>query len=145
MPQLIGEVFMLARCIADSIDQLELQPVKDRLQNDFHLDGPIAELSIGEVYHVVALEARGGGIWLFLDMLEGGEYTYTYPIELFEIDDPAIPAGWCVGFESQGSGLMIKRISFPTWANDDSFYEKLVDGDTSAIESYEEARSRAYK
>jgi len=37
--------------------------------------------------------------------------------------------------------LTIKRISFPEWAKDDQFFERLIDGDKMAIAIYRKQRS----
>ena len=128
---------MLVKCITNDVDQLSAAMIKSRLKESIHRDGADNDLIVGNTYIVSAMDSWGdGGIRVYLHTVPESDHPYPYPIEMFEVIDSAVGSNWCVAFEQQSLGTCIKRISFPEWANDDSFYERLVEGDESAIAIY---------
>lgn len=131
---------MRVLCIANSVIDLDDEIVRTRLNRSIHRETADMDLDVGKYYNVVAIEERDGGLWLFLHTVESNDYPYPYPAEKFEFIDTSIPSGWSIKLEKCESGLIIKRISFPEWADDDYFYEKLVDGDSEVIAIYQKNR-----
>lgn len=129
---------MHVKCLTNNISSLHDSFAVKRLQKAIHVDGALSDLEIGKVYNVLAIEKRDEGIWAFIHTVEESDYPYPYPIELFEIVDSSLPTGWCLNVEQQKGKSNIKRISFCEWANDVSFYEKLVEGDAETILIYKE-------
>jgi hypothetical protein len=111
--------------------------VRERLAKSIHLDGEDRDLVVGKSYSVAAIEWwNGGELRVFLHTVEKCDYPYPYPLEMFEVIDSSLPASWCLVFESRPFGMAIKRMSFSEWAEDDNFYELLIDGDEKAIGIY---------
>ena len=133
---------MRVKCVTNDIRALDNKVVEDRLRRSIHLDGPMGELQVGRTYNVVALQESDGGVWVMLDTVEDGDYPYPYPLEMFEVTDCALPAGWCVNFARRSNGAFIQRVSFCEWATDGQFYERLVDGDEKAVGIYRRERAR---
>jgi len=131
---------MRVLCIANSVIDLNDEIVRIRLNRSIHRDTADMDLDIGKYYDVVAIEERDGGIWLFLHTVKSSDYPYPYPAEMFEFLDTSIPSDWGIKFEKREGGVIIKRISFPKWASDDYFYEKLVDGDKEVVTAYQSRR-----
>lgn len=127
---------MRVLCINNSVMNIDSEIVRYRLNISINQDTHFMDLKVGEQYDVVAIEERDKGLWLFLHTVDSKEYPYLYPVELFEFIDTSIPSGWRINFNSCEDGLMIKRISFPRWVDDDYFYEKLVDGDNEIVNAY---------
>lgn len=128
---------MRVRCVANDVGKLSDSMIKRRLAESIHREGSDEDLVIGSTHAVLAIDRWcDGGIRVYLHTVEENDYPYPYPIEMFEVIDSTVPADWCVTFEQQPLGMGIKRISFPEWANDDTFYERLVDGDEAAIAIY---------
>lgn len=133
---------MHVRCITNAVDDLPCAAVRERLHSCMRLDGSIGELLVGQVYPVYAIGLwNDGGLRVYLHTISESDFPYPYPIEMFEITDSTFPAGWCVNFSRNESGAGICRISFPEWASDPQFFERLVDGDHSAIEIYRQYRN----
>ena len=130
---------MRVLCISNSVIDLDGENVRSRLNRSINRDTPDMDLKVGKQYEVVAIEERDEGLWLFLHTVESIDYPYPYPAELFEFIDTSIPSGWRIKFESREDGLIIKRISFSTWVDDDCFYEKLVDGDKEIVSTYQKS------
>ncbi|MBQ1784247.1 MAG: hypothetical protein II007_15840 [Gammaproteobacteria bacterium] len=134
---------MYVRCIANDVAKLDNELVKMRLADSIRREGQDEDLLLGATYKVVAIERWGdGGIRVYLHTVEENDYPYPYPIEMFDVIEPTIPMGWCVSLEQYDCGMYIKRIGFPEWANDGSFYERLVDGDEEAVAVYKNYQHR---
>ena len=134
---------MRAQCVTNNVHKIKDPNVRARLQTIIHLDGPDLNLLIGKIYIVQTLEYWiDVGIMIYLHSIEESYFPYPYPIEMFKLLDSCLPSGWCVGFEKEQSGLIIKRITFPEWSNDANFYERLVDGDQPTKVIYERQRQR---
>lgn len=81
-----------------------------------------------------------GGLWYYVLDDDDLDWPVWYPAELFEIVDGAIPSDWRVGTRAtEQSGLRL-ILSFPEWVNQPSYYEKLVDGQPSAVVAFEAQR-----
>jgi hypothetical protein len=130
------------RCIINDLSRLPNTPVRQRLETSIHIEGVIEPLSIGTEYDVWAL-VRGldRGLWVVIDSIPGSYFPSTYPAEFFEFICMDIPNGWRVCFESSKHGIEIDSISFPEWTSDKHFYERLIDGDPSAVNTYNRRRN----
>jgi hypothetical protein len=133
---------MLVKCVTNDIRTLSNKLVEDRLRRSIHLEGPLGDLHVGRIYSVVALHESDGGVWLMLDTVDRSDYPYPYPVEMFDVIDCSLPAGWCINFVQGTDGAVIKRISFREWATDEKFYERLLDGDETAVGVYRQQRAR---
>jgi hypothetical protein len=128
---------MRVKCLTSSIDQLKDIAVRNRLSEWIHLDGPDDNLIIGKCYPVIALMGDTiDGFKVCLHTVDKSDYPYPYPIEFFEVIDSTFPDNSCIGVEQGPSGKYGIRISFAEWANDDQFYERLVDGEEKAMLIY---------
>ncbi|MFZ2643177.1 MAG: hypothetical protein WA117_19450 [Verrucomicrobiia bacterium] len=123
-------------CIKNTLAAIAESEVRERLRRSIHMDGPITDLEIGREYAVQAVEERDGGLWFYLHTVSVNDYPYPYPAEMFELRDNTVPAGWVVSMEVQRGSVGLKRITFPAWATDDVFYERLVDGDVETVSAY---------
>jgi len=128
---------MRVRCKINVVDEVLDFRTRERLAKCVHRDGLDEDLVVGNIYFVFAL-ARwiDGGFRVYLHTIEESHHPYPYPLEMFEVIDSSMPQNWCVNFEQQQGGLELKQISFAEWTADCRFYEKLVDGDEEAINSY---------
>jgi len=130
---------MRVTCIKNSLASIIEDAVRMRLQESIHIEGPNADLGIGQKYVVQAVEARrDGGWWLYLHTVPASGWPYPYPAEFFQIDDNAIPTNWSLRSEFVDGQFTVKRLTFPDWANNDTFYEQLVDGDSIAEATYQQ-------
>jgi len=128
---------MKVQCSFNQVSNIPEIEVKNRLAESIHRNGPDDDLIEGRAYTVLALARwSDGGIRVYLHTIEESDHPYPYPLEMFEVIDPTIPANWRIGFEQRPGGIEIKLMSFPDWVEDARFYEKLVEGDERAIASY---------
>ena len=101
-------------------------------------------LTIGAVYVVYAITTFHGHCWYYVFDDNRQPYPVWRLAPLFEISDPLLSPDWVVGYVRKGQddeGFPL--ISFPEWARDHFFYERLVDGDASAVAVFEARRASA--
>ena len=133
---------MQVKCLTDNLHQLNDIVVQNRLSEWIHLEGPDDNLTLKKGYTVMALEGDTiSGFKVYLHTIEHSNHPYPYPIELFQITDSTFPDSWCVGLHQGLNGKAGIRISFPEWANDDLFYELLINGEPAATETYNQHRN----
>jgi hypothetical protein len=101
-------------------------------------------LTIGATYVVYAITVFRGHCWYYVF----DDNRLAYPVwklaALFEVSEPSIPPDWIVGYVRQDhddEGFPL--ISFPEWALDHYFYERLVEGDSSASKTFQARRTSA--
>jgi hypothetical protein len=135
------EVPVRATCIASSGQALPESCLDEAAGISRDTEFP---LTVGASYEVYAITTFRGHAWYYvLD-----DNRLPYPVwklaPLFEIDDPSLPADWVVGYvrkEEEDEGYPI--ISFPEWALDPQFYERLVDGDPESVAVFKARRDPA--
>ena len=127
---------MRVKCVRNDLQRIGGERVRGRLARSIHLDGPDSTLSVGSEYLVQALEEKDGGLWLYLHTVDALGYPHPYPAEMFEVIDSQVSDNWCVRIEDGADGRSWKRIAFCEWAEDDGFYEKLINDDENALEVY---------
>lgn len=85
-------------------------------------------LIIGNYYVVYGVFFKEGSVFVEILFNERRLYTDTLPLELFEIFDRRLSKYFVLG-QIGIKGMLLPFISFPEWASDRHYFEKLVDGD----------------
>jgi hypothetical protein len=112
-------VTMRVRCVKNRIADVADQPELHRyLLRSVHLDG-VLPVPIGGRFVVYAVEPRAGVDGYYIVTDEGDDYPKAYPAPFFEVEDPRRS----IHFVTAGA-----LTTFPEWAEDPMFYERLVDG-----------------
>ncbi len=132
---------MRVRCTASTGDRLPASCIDPALGLARSTAFP---LTVGQLYTVFAVTTFKCLTWYYvLD-----DNHLPYPVwkiaELFEVDDPAIPDSWVVGYlRPNASEVGFPVLSFPEWALDHGYYERLVDGEAHARLQFEKRRAEA--
>jgi hypothetical protein len=129
---------MVVNCIINELASAKSDAVRTRLAESIHTEGPMLDLAVGQDYLVQAIELRDGGVWFFIHTVKASCFPYPYPAEYFAIVDGTISSLWSAKFADGPDGATLKRLSFPEWANDDSFYEKLIGEDVNCLALYQQ-------
>jgi hypothetical protein len=128
---------MIVLCMANSGDVLPLMSRDSAQGFDGETEFPI---TIGRTYYVYAMTFYLGIAWYYI-LNDDGHYWPTWtPAPMFEIIDGALPESWQVGYFNFGREHQYPIISFPEWAEDHAFYERLVDGDDEAVRTFQRRR-----
>lgn len=101
------------------------------------------DVSVGEEYTVYAITILKGHCWYFVFDRTSADYPKWNPAALFEVSDPSLPASWVFGYIRVPGREEYPVISFPEWALDGHFYERLVDGFGDATDTFASRRIEA--
>lgn len=131
---------MLVECNFNELSGLS-EKVRSRLAISIQLESLSEYFKTGDRFEVQAIERIQGGTWIYLHNKENWpHYPHPHPAEFFSIIDPKIPENWTIKWGIEEGSIKIKRMTFKEWVEDDYFFEKLMDGDSVALEAYKNNR-----
>jgi len=130
---------MKVLCTINNVFEIEESVTLDRVKKYIHLSDGQLNLEKNVEYCVYGIVFRDNAPWYYLCLDQDDESPTPYPAELFETIDERLSSFWRLSTEESINGV-ISSMVFDEWANDPSFYERLVDDDPSAIELF-----RSYK
>lgn len=125
---------MLVRCRSNRGADLPSSCLDDR--SGFRVDTEFP-VTPGRTYAVHAITIFLGHPWYYILNDDRLRWPVWAPGPLFDVDDPALPDGWHVAYHRFRSGNANTVISFPEWADDPHFYERLVDGDEESLRIFD--------
>lgn len=131
---------MKVLCAINNIFDIEEGVKLDRIKKYIHLSDGQLNLEKNVEYCVYGIVFRDNSPWYYLCLDEDDESPTPYPSELFKIVDGRLSSYWRISTEGSTNGV-ISSMVFDEWANESSFYERLVDGDPSAIELFKNYQS----
>ena len=126
---------MKIKCIENNFLRLNDKSVVKKIKKYFYLSDGNVNLIINKKYIVYGIMFRENHPWFYICIDDEDEYPTAYPMDLFEIIDDKLSEYW---------RLSIRESSFvfEEWANDSTFYERLVDGDPVAIKQFVDYRTK---
>jgi hypothetical protein len=95
----------------------------------------------GQAYPVYAITILLGRAWFYIQNDDGLAWPTWTPASVFEILDGHMPASWILNYFRLAPDDQYPLISFPEWAADHYFYERLVDGEPEAVRIYASRRA----
>jgi hypothetical protein len=121
-------------CETNNIFELPDSCAVERINKYILLTDGQLNLEKNKEYCIYGIVFRGNSPWYYLCLDEDDESPTAYPFELFKITDGRFSSYWRLSTKESS-------IVFEEWANDLSFYERLVDGDSSAREQFKSYQS----
>lgn len=124
---------MIARCIGNSAPHTKSEAAARNFCANVTID--TVGLTIGQDYTVFGAFFRDGHLWLLVCEEPDDEYPKPHFGEFFELVDDRVPPDWslCTTENNVGPVALL-----PTpWARDSRFLERLVDGEQSAVTSFQ--------
>lgn len=88
----------------------------------------------GREYVVYAVTYFLGGPWIYIADDDFTYFPVWYPSPIFAIVDPRLSASWRAGL--QGVGRHEWVLTFREWADDPTYYERLVNHDDGVVSSF---------
>lgn len=131
---------MIVRCIANTGATLPAVNIDPRRGYDRSTEFP---LTVHVDYVVFAVTVFLGTAWYYVLDDDGLDWPTWMPASLFEIADGSLPHAWKFGYVRYSQEDQKAILSFPEWADDPSFYERLVDRDPVAVEIFARRRLEA--
>ncbi len=127
---------MIVKCVSNDVATVTDLRAGERVRRWVNAEGKYNDLEPGREYQVQAIVYFDDELFFYLHSIEVSDYPYPYVSELFKIIDSSLPIDWEVGLHAEKGGQRFRRLGFPEWARDNSFYEKLIDGDSACISAY---------
>lgn len=128
---------MVVKCVVNTLEGAFTRGLHSyQLEDHFHYDPTYPLLELGQTYTVYALLLTAQGIWVFILEDEEDGYPLQYPISFFDIVDATISSDWVTGKGEAFSFISRKVFALlapKEWANNERFYEALVDGEPQAV------------
>ena len=136
---------MVVKCVVNTIEGALLRGLQSyQIGDHFHYDSTYQLLDLGQVYPVCGLLLTAQGIWVFILEDEEDEYPLQYPISFFDIVDSTISGDWVTGKGEAFSSVSRKVFALlapKEWAQNERFYEALVDGEPQAVAAFKKMYS----
>jgi uncharacterized protein YbaR (Trm112 family) len=63
-------------------------------------------------------------------------YSHGYPAFLFDVVDPRLSKWWVYSFFKESYDSSFVYITYPEWAQDPYYYNRLIDGDEEAMKAF---------
>lgn len=128
---------MIVRCITREAD---FDGIPDR---DPRFEEP-RPLTVGRQYTVYAIALTREGLWFYVLDDDELRWPIRQPASLFELESGRFPAGWVLGrHRNANNNELYTTISFPEWATEPFYYERLLDDDPEATEVFRSRRIEA--
>ncbi len=102
-------------------------------------DGEI-DLDVGKEYTVYGVVFWDNSPWYYLCSEEYDEYPKPFAAELFSVLDGRLSLYWKLSVVDQEEEGVLSSLVFDEWANNSSFYELLIEGDSEAVELFRSYR-----
>lgn len=107
-----------------------------RFKKYIHLPDGQLNLIKNSEYFVYGIVFRDNAPWYYLCEDEFDDSPTAYPSELFNIVDDRFSQYWRLSTVNY-SDRVLSSLVFKEWAEDPSYFERLVDGDFSAVSLFE--------
>ena len=138
---------MFVRCVSNNIKCVDPQSAIGReLHQSVRTHGGALNITVGRTYTVYAIAIRNCYPWYFIadDSFESSLYPLAYAPAFFVETDVRVSSCWTVGF--RGANTRVERMrevlfAFKEWANDEVFFERLVDGNKNDIELFQKYKN----
>jgi hypothetical protein len=127
---------MKVLCRINNLHEIKDNLTLDRLKRYIHLSDGQLNLKTNVEYCVYGILFRDNAPWYYLCVYESDTCPSPYPAELFNVINGRLSSYWRLSTEVSTRGGVTSSLVFEEWANDHSFYEQLIEDDSSAIELF---------
>lgn len=133
---------MIVRCATKSADVLPTFAYNSKLGVNAETEFAVTP---GRAYFVFGVTLLLGIAWYYVLDDNGHIWPTWVPAPLFDITDGKIPGSWVVGYFRFSRDDQYPLLSFPEWASDHNFYERLVEREPEAVRIFSFRRSEVVK
>lgn len=131
---------MKVKCITNRIDERFTLDTAARLKRYISVGESELDIEIGREYIVYGIELWDNYPWVYIFSESYDEYPKPFALDFFEITERKISSHWVLKSQHTYKDKIKTQLVFCEWADDDSFYEKLVNEDEKCIEAFESYR-----
>lgn len=127
-------------CLAN---QLEHVPESFLYEKAGYRRTTVFPLTVGRRYVVYAVTSFIGGFWFYITDDDGLGYPVWYPSAVFRGIESRVPSDWILGHHFVNNRAYTTILSYPEWASDPHYYERLYNGEQSAVAAFQLRRASA--
>ena len=131
---------MIVECLTTTADGLPASAYDSASGTTRDTEYPVTP---GRHYAVYGITILHGHAWYYIHDDDDLDWPIHTPASMFAVIDGHLPTSWIVGYFRFAPDNQRPHISFPEWASDHYFYERLVDGDAEAARVYAIRRAEA--
>ncbi|MEH6351070.1 hypothetical protein [Pseudomonas sp. 3JA] len=127
-------------CKIDNLYHIKDVDTLDRLKGYINSPDGGFGLVLGKEYTVYGVTFWDNAplVYIFLD--EGNDYPKPIAMDFFELSVGEISRCWRLSYFSQGIRESSSSLVFKEWAEDPTFYERLVEGSKDTVEVFNKYR-----
>ena len=103
-------------------------------------EGEESQLEKGKEYVVYGIVFRDNSPWYYLCVDEDDEYPIPFAADFFDVSDDRLSSYWKLSAVTYDDGYVLTSLVFKEWAEDPTYYERLIDDDSKAIKLFESYR-----
>ena len=129
---------MIVKCIRKYWKDFDNELVVNKLKNQICMSEGYEDLEVGRVYIVYGIVFWSSQETTNYYICDYSDSTCPSPVpaDFFEVLDGKIPSEWNINFKRYDDGDNITNFVFEEWANNEIFYENLVDGELEEEEIF---------
>ncbi|PHH39607.1 MULTISPECIES: hypothetical protein [Pseudomonas] len=131
---------MKVRCKTNKIDNTFTQDTATRLERYISISDSELDIEIGKEYTVYGIEFWDNCPWIYICADSYDEYPKPFALDFFEITEQKLSSYWVLNSKDTYNKKVKTQLVFCEWADDDSFYEKLIDEDEACVITFEKYR-----
>jgi len=131
---------MKVRCKTNKIDNSFTQDTATRLERYISISDSELDIEIGKEYTVYGIEFWDNCPWIYICADSYDEYPKPFALDFFEITEQKLSSYWVLNSKDTHNKKVKTQLVFCEWADDDSFYEKLIDEDEACVITFEKYR-----
>jgi hypothetical protein len=132
---------MKIRCKINKLSDIQDKSVVEYLRRHIHLDNDEElRLSVGRVYNVYGIVFWDGCPWYYICEEDSDIYPKPKSAEFFEVVDDRLSAYWTLEHHRNSLGNCCLSLVFREWANNELFYEQLIDESSLEVETFNKYR-----
>lgn len=126
-------------CKVNNLNSLSDERLLTRLKKYIFMPDGEVDLEIGKEYTVYGVVFWDNSPWYYLCSEEYDEYPKPFAAEFFDVSDECLSSHWKLSVD-HGYEKVLSSLVFDEWARDSSFYERLIEDDSEAVELFRRYR-----
>jgi hypothetical protein len=127
-------------CRKNKIDDSFTPDTVSSLKRYISIGNNELDIEPGKEYVVYGIEFWDNCPWLYICSESYHEYPKPYASDFFEISDNKLSSQWILKSRETHNHKNKTQLVFPEWADDESFYEKLIDENKTCIDIFKKHR-----
>lgn len=128
-------------CRTNNLNNISDSYTLERLKKYISKPDGDMDLDVGKEYKVYGVVFWDNCPWFYICPEDYDEYPKPFSSEFFDVVDSTLSPHWKLSSISQGVYEAATSLVFDEWAKDPSFYEKLIEGDFEAVDTFAKYRN----